>query len=93
MKIYELSTRYDRRASFYGKAQVIETPLYYTLVSYETEILKIHKHTGELKWLCRSERAFTQPTNRHINEFLKQYADAPWRGYSKKEILKMAGII
>ena len=40
---YELSARFDSRASFYGKAQIEETNKYYYLVSYCTKILKLEK--------------------------------------------------
>lgn len=72
---YELTARYDVRASFYGKAHIKETSTYYILISYETEILKLNKRTGELKFLCRDIWAFSQTTNRHINEFLKQFTN------------------
>lgn len=86
--IYELSARYDRRASFYGKAHIKETPNSYILISYDTEMLKVDKITGKIKFLCRSEWAFTQTTNRHINEFLKQFTNETPK--SKKELLQMA---
>ena len=88
MMYYELDARFDRRKSFYGKAHIKETTKYYTLISYDTEILKLEKSTGKIKWLCCSEWAFSQTTNRHINEFLKQYTNE--RAKSKKELLKMA---
>lgn len=87
--IYELAARYDRRASFYGKAHIKETPTYYILISYETEILKLNKKTQALKFLCRDPWAFSQTTNRHINEFLRQYTNEHPK--SKSELLQMAG--
>lgn len=87
-KIYELSARYDSRASFYGKAHIKETPKYYTLISYDTEILRQEKSTGTINFLCRDEWAFSQTTCRHINEFLKQFTNE--RSKSKKELLQMA---
>lgn len=91
MMYYELTPRYDSRKSFYGKAHIKETPKFYTLISYDTEILKLNKETQELTFLCRSEWAFTQTTNRHINDFLKQYTNE--RAKSKNELLKLAGAI
>lgn len=88
---YELSARYDRRASFYGKAHIKETTKYYILISYDTEILKLEKSTGKIKFLCSDEWAFSQTTNRHINEFLKQFANESPK--SKKELLQMAHAI
>ncbi len=87
---YELTARFDRRASFYGKAHIKETPTYYILISYETEILKLNKRTGELKFLCRDIWAYSQTTNRHVNEFLLQFTNE--RAKSKKELLQMAKI-
>lgn len=88
MLYYELSARFDRRKSFYGKAHIKETPKYYTLISYDTEILRLNKATEKIEFLCRSEWAFTQTTNRHINEFFKQYTNE--RAKSKQELLAMA---
>lgn len=88
MLYYELSARFDRRKSFYGKAHIKETPKFYTLISYDTEILKLDKTTGKITFLCRSEWAFSQTTNRHINEFFKQYTNE--RAKSKQELLAMA---
>lgn len=89
MMIYELTARYDARASFYGKAHIKETPKYYTLISYDTEILKLDKTTNKIIFLCRDAWAFSQTTNRHINEFFRQYTNAEPK--SKKELLAMAG--
>lgn len=86
--IFELSARFDPRASFYGKAHVKETPKYYTLISYDTEILKLNKETQKITFLCSSEWAFSQTTCRHINEFLKQFTNE--KPKSKKELLKLA---
>lgn len=69
MKIYDLSAIYDRRASFYGKAKVIdhengviELQSYNTIVS-RCENGKI-EHLG--KW--------SVTTTRHQREFEKQFA-------------------
>lgn len=88
-KIYELTARYDRRKSFYGKAQIIETPQTLTLLSYSTQILQYNKRTKKIKYLCRDEWAYTQTTNRHINEFLLQFTNES--ALSKKEILNRIG--
>lgn len=88
MLYYELSPRYDHRKSFYGKAHIKETTKYYTLISYDTEILKLEKSTGKIKFICSDDWAFSQTTNRHINEFLKQYTNE--KPKSKKELLEMA---
>ena len=88
MMYYELSPRYDSRASFYGKAHIKETTKSYILVSYDTEILKLDKNTGKIKFLCSNDWAFSRTTIRHINEFLKQYTNENPK--SKKELLQMA---
>lgn len=87
-KIYELLARYDSRASFYGKAHIKETPKYYTLISYDTEILRQDKTSGSIKFLCRDEWAFSSTTCRHINEFFKQYTNNTSK--TKKQLLQMA---
>lgn len=90
MNIYELSPRYDSRASFYGKAHIKETPAALVLISYDTEILRLDKKTNALKFLCCDAWAFSQTTNRHINEFLKQFTNE--KPKSKSELLKLAGV-
>lgn len=69
MKIYELTTRYDSRKSFYGKAHVIdyengtkELQSYNTIVSRCTN--------GKVEHLGR----WSQTTSRHQREFEKQFA-------------------
>lgn len=89
-KYYELTARYDRRASFYGKAHIKETPRGLVLISYDTEILRLDKTTNALQFLCCSEWVYTQTTNRHINEFLKQFTNESPK--SKSEILTLAGV-
>lgn len=87
--IYELFPRYDTRKSFYGKAHIIETSKTIKLKSYDTIILQYSKQTKTIKFLCRDPWAFSQTTNRHINEFLKQFTNTS--PLSKKEILKRIG--
>ena len=82
---YELMARYDRCKSFYRKAHIVETDEYYILISYSTEILKLNKADGKITFLCHSEWAYSQTTNRHINEFLLQFTNE--RRLSKREIL------
>lgn len=86
---YELTPRYDSRASFYGKAHIKETPDAVVLISYDTEILKLNKKTSALVFLCSSPDAYSQTTNRHINEFIKQFTNESPK--SKREILTLAG--
>lgn len=89
LNIYELSPRYDARKSFYGKAHIIETSKTIKLKSYDTIILQYNKQTKTIKFLCRDPWAFSQTTNRHINEFIKQFTNVS--PLTKKEILKSIG--
>ena len=82
---YELMARFDRCKSFYRKAHVTETAEYYILISYNTEILRLDKADGRITFLCHSDWAYSQTTNRHINEFLLQFTNE--RKLSKREIL------
>lgn len=67
MQVYELSARYDARASFYGKAQVIEDDNGdKTLQSYSTKVAKIVNGKPEVYG------TYSQTTLRHIKEFLTQ---------------------
>lgn len=87
--IYELFPRYDSRKSFYSKAHIIETSKTIKLKSYDTIILQYNKQTKTIKFLCRDLWAFSQTTNRHINEFLKQFTNIS--PLTKKDIIKMIG--
>lgn len=87
--IYYLKPRFDRCKSFYNKAQIIETSKTIKLKSYNTIILQYNKQTKTIKFLCRELWAFSQTTNRHINEFLKQFTNE--KTLSKKEILQRIG--
>ena len=63
---YELSTRYDLRKSFYGKAKILECGDDKYLLSYYTIVAGIRN--GELfinGW-------YSQTTARHIKEFILQ---------------------
>ena len=67
----KLQARYDYRASFYGKAQVIEYNNIIYLKSYGTIVAKIEDGKPFVRgW-------YSQTTARHINEFLQQ------NGFSK----------
>lgn len=67
MQVYELSARYDARASFYGKARVIEEDNGdKTLQSYSTKVARIVKGKAEVYG------TYSQTTLRHIKEFLAQ---------------------
>lgn len=66
--IYELTTHYDSRKSFYGKAKVEEQGHIIILWSYETQVLKYDEEQGFLKIFG----IYSNTTLRHIKEFLKQ---------------------
>ena len=87
--IYYLDARFDNRKSFYNKALIIETSKTIKLKSYDTIILQYNKQTKTIKFLCRDPWAFSQTTNRHINEFLKQFTTET--ALSKREILQRIG--
>ena len=69
IRFYELTTRYDSRQSFYGKAHVIDHGNgFYQLQSYDTIVSECRNgkvtHLG--KW--------SMTTSRHQKEFEKQFA-------------------
>ena len=68
VNVYELTARYDKRQSFYGKAQVVE---------YEDGTRELRSY-GTLVARCKDGKvevlyAPTQTTRRHIKEFKKQF--------------------
>ena len=69
MKIYELSARYDSRASFYGKAHVIDYGNgTYELQSYSTIVSRcVNGKVEHLGW-------WSQTTSRHQKEFERQFS-------------------
>jgi len=82
---YKLETRYDSRASFYGKAHVVvnEFGTEKKLYSYQT-------HVATIKIDIDGDNAeiygdYSQTTNRHIKEFLKQNG---FKAESTKQIMK-----
>ena len=75
-QVYELSARYDSRLSFYGKAQVIDTPKKLRLQSYDTIVATWDKAK---KTLTIHPNRYYAPkghygctTSRHIREFARQ---------------------
>lgn len=90
--IYELKPQFDTRKSFYNKAVVIAEGDTLTLKSYNTNILQLDKTTNKITFLTKNKEHFTNTTNRHINEFLKQ-AHGNFETLTKKQILKSANII
>lgn len=75
--IEKLQARFDSRASFYGKAEIIEYNNILYLKSYDTIVAKIENGKAVVNgW-------YSQTTARHINEFLKQN---DFKAMSKKEM-------
>lgn len=64
----ELQAIHDSRASFYGKAIVINDGMFSQLRSYDTIVAEYNHELNEVKvngW-------YSSTTARHINEFLQQ---------------------
>ena len=80
---FELETRFDSRASFYGKARVEIEGSKYTLFSYNTKVAYIEDGKAHVLGY------WSTTTMRHIREFLKQN---DFEVGSKKEILKDYGV-
>lgn len=85
----KLSTRYDQRLSFYGKAKFYDTNINghkgYMLKSYDTDVafayteyegIGIKRHVIDpdtLTEIDENKPGWSMTTNRHIREFCKQY--------------------
>lgn len=78
---YDLTTYYDARSSFYGKAKVNDDGKTKTLYSYDTEICRISDGTARI--VCRVNQ-LSNTTMRHLKEFLLQNY---FRAENKKQIL------
>ena len=75
MKTFKLESRYDRRASFYGKAKVIDFGTKLSLISYNTEVAVYNKEKRELEIKASeysNQGKYSQTTSRHIREFAAQ---------------------
>lgn len=82
MEMYELEARYDARASFYGKATVIEKEDCIQLRSYSTIVAEIRGGKATVfGW-------YSATTGRHIKEFLIQNG---FYAKNKEQILKDYG--
>lgn len=91
-QITELSCRFDARASFYGKAQVLreEELGLETLCSYGVPVVqrKLGKSNNILENVKLSASWNASPTTlRHVKEYLKQIGH-PFGDLSKGEITK-----
>ena len=79
--MYELQCRYDSRASFYGKAQVLEREeeqdnIAYKILelySYGTLVAIITRNKETCLSTCEYLGNYSQTTTRHQKEFFKQY--------------------
>ena len=71
VRFYELTAQYDARASFYGKAHVIDYGNgTLELQSYDTIVARIEN--GKV---TKNEIGnYSVTTNRHIREFIRQFA-------------------
>lgn len=79
MSEYELTTQYDSKQSFYGKANIIENDGKRTLRSYSTDVAYIENGVAVVNG------TYSQTTLRHIKEFLKQNG---FRAETSKQILE-----
>ena len=74
MEIYYLQCTYDKRQSFYGKAQIIYTQNKnvedYQLMSYNTIVARYTKIGGIKTYYYFGK--YSQTTTRHQKEFFKQ---------------------
>lgn len=68
--IYDLSCRYDPRASFYGKAQVEQDEKEVRLYSYGTLVATIEKLEDCFRFHYLGK--YSQTTTRHQKEFFRQ---------------------
>ena len=69
-RIFDLAARFDSRASFYGKAKVLEDDDgTVTLLSYNTPVARICN--GKFEKLPQWDCSLT--TRRHVREFMRQY--------------------
>lgn len=71
---YELTCQYDSRASFYGKAKVLDQQMSdwreIDLYSYNTLVAKIIETNKSIRYIYYGK--YSQTTTRHQKEFFKQ---------------------
>lgn len=80
--IKNLEARYDRCKSFYGKAQVRRIGDTETLISYDTNVMRIQ--SGRLIRTAGQPKSVT--TARHMREFAQQHG---YPAMSKKELMEL----
>lgn len=73
--MYELMTRYDARASFYGKAIIKEDGDTITLISYCSEVARLNNGVFEINSNIPDYLLYSNTTLRHIKEFYKQFVE------------------
>ena len=82
--VYELKARYDKRTSFYGKAQVAYEPNgTIALISYDTRVAEISGGVAKVFDI------YSPTTLRHIKEFLLQHG---FEATTKAQILRDYGV-
>ena len=86
--IRELTPKYEKTQSYYGKAILRYEDDIVTLVSYDTDIIKINSMTSELEALCEPED-LSNTTLRHLREFLKQCELGDIAELTKKGIIDL----
>lgn len=85
MQTYDLQTRFDSRASFYGKAKVEADYPTVKLISYTTHVATIQFNgQPDDKGVLTVFGTYSQTTLRHIKEFAKQYG---FRADNSKQIM------
>lgn len=90
MQQYDLTTKYDSRASFYGKARIeVDYPVV-SLWSYSTRVAQI-EYNGQPddKGKATVYGTYSQTTLRHIKEFLLQYG---FTAVNSKQIMADYGV-
>lgn len=85
---YELTTRYDAHASFYGKARVEIEGTTRRLFSYETHVASIKDCGDGLGLRPMVFDTYSTTTLRHIKEFLLQNG---FKAINKAQIIKDYG--
>lgn len=90
MATFELTPRYDSRASFYGKARVEADYPVVRLISYTTHVASI-RYNGEPddKGTLEVYGTYSYTTLRHIKEFAKQYN---FKADTSKQIMADYGV-
>lgn len=92
--VYQLTTVFDKRDSFYGKAHVKDVTNDWglhkkTLISYDKNVALFGlSETGESIMYLSSDWDSSQTTLRHVKEFIKQ-SFGYFNDITKKDIQKM----